>query len=268
MQEPIHTWKSRVPRIGLTACIFHKDPLRPLFKGKALYYYEEMMISWIQELGLSPVLIPPPGTTRGSELEKVCATLDGLVLQGGVDVCPESYGEKPLKPEWNGDLARDRYELEIAALCDARKVPMLGICRGAQVLAVHAGGTLYQDIETQIPGSLVHRTWDLYEDNKHDVELVAGSAFAKLYPGVTRGRINSIHHQSVKDVPPGCEVGAVSPVDGVVEAFMRVDPNKGYLHAVQWHPEFHRPGVDDELLPRTPLLAGFARAVEQSILVP
>lgn len=263
MRNPLFSFFPRKPRIGLTACIFHRDPLRPVFKDKALYYYESMMIAWIQELGVSPVLIPPPGSVSGTSVEDLCSDLDGVVFQGGTDVAPESYGEVPRCQEWSGDRVRDIYELSIAASCERRGIPMLGICRGAQLLAVHAGGNLYQDISEQIPGAFEHRNWDIYEDNRHEVEISSGSVFEELYSGTSRGWVNSIHHQSVKTLPDeGYEVGVRSVSDGVVEGFARTGPG-AWLVAVQWHPEFQRPGVDDGLLSRDPILRHFAEAVQK-----
>lgn len=266
MRDPMFSFSLRKPKIGLTPCLFHRDPERPLFKDKALYYYESMMIAWIQELGVSPVLLPPAGTVAGASLEEICADLDGVVFQGGVDVAPESYGEEPLRPEWCGDRFRDSYELAIAAICDQRGIPMLGICRGAQLLAVHVGGTLYQDITVQISGAFEHRNWEKYEDNCHEVEIVAGSVFDDIYSGTRRGWINSIHHQSVKQIPTvGYQVGARCPIDGVVEGFSRTGPGS-WLLAVQWHPEFQRQGLDHHLLGRDPILIHFAQAVERFML--
>jgi putative glutamine amidotransferase len=99
------------------------------------------------------------------------------------------------------------------------------------------GGTLLQDIATQRPDSLAHRDTPRFERHFHEIELVGGSRLAELYPQVSRARVNSIHHQGIKDLAPGFDIEARSPDDGLIEAIRRRGP--GYVAAVQWHPEFH-----------------------------
>ncbi|HSW06945.1 gamma-glutamyl-gamma-aminobutyrate hydrolase family protein, partial [Aquabacterium sp.] len=183
---------------------------------------------------------------------------DGLVLQGGNDVAPESYDETPLHGDWAGDRIRDRYEIElIDAFVQAGK-PVFGICRGLQLLNVMFGGTLLQDIATQRPASRAHRELGKYERHYHEVELVPGTHLARLYPGVQRGVTNSIHHQAIKDLAPGFVIEARCPDDGMVEAIRRTD-GSSYVAAVQWHPEFHDPG-DPANFDDTPLLNDFLAA--------
>jgi putative glutamine amidotransferase len=113
------------------------------------------------------------------------------------------------------------------------------VCRGLQLLNVAFGGTLYQDINTQVPASFVHRDAITYDLNYHSVDIVPGSRLSQLYPGVERVRVNSIHHQAIKDLAPEFQAEATSASDGLVEAIRRKDPGKSYIAAVQWHPEFH-----------------------------
>ena len=159
------------------------------------------------------------------------------MLHGGSDVWPGSYGEEPLKPEWSGDRIRDEYEIALLrAFIDAGK-PVLGVCRGLQVINVAFGGTLYQDITTQQPGSLTHRDAALYDQNFHEIELVSGTRLAALYRESRAPRVNSVHHQGVKKLADGFTVEATSPDDGMVEAMRWTGGS--YVNAVQWHPEFH-----------------------------
>jgi putative glutamine amidotransferase len=116
----------------------------------------------------------------------------------------------------------------------AERKPVLGVCRGAQVLNVAMGGTLYQDIATQLPNALNHRNWTLYAQNCHATSLVAGSALARLYPSVSLVKTNSIHHQAIKDLGRDLKVEAWSEPDRIVEAIRWTGP--GYAFAVQWHP--------------------------------
>jgi len=244
----------RPPRIGLSANFFHADPTRPVFKGKTLLYFDEAMSHWVAAAGALTYLVPTvPGS--GATLTDLVADLDGLVLQGGADVCPRTYGEEPLRSEWEGDERRDRYEIELVHRFREAGKPVLGVCRGAQVINVAFGGTLFQDISTQVETELVHRDWEPYDENRHHIELVEGTGLADLYPGVTTAAVNSVHHQSVKDLGDDLVVEARSSDDGVIEAVRLVDGERSYIAGVQWHPEW----VDErnDLLPSRPLLDAF-----------
>ncbi|MBI2809591.1 MAG: gamma-glutamyl-gamma-aminobutyrate hydrolase family protein [Candidatus Melainabacteria bacterium] len=248
-------------KIGVSACFFHSDPLRPIFKGKTLLYMEESMAHWIQSQGALPFLIPTAHTSGGIRLRDYISFLDGLILHGGSDVSPQSYGEVALKPEWNGDFIRDQYEIELMKEAISKDKPVLGICRGAQLMNVAFGGTLYQDIPSQLPGKLVHRNWDVYDQNFHQVEFKQGGRLEKIYVGTPQRKINSIHHQGLKDLGKDLEVEAVAP-DGVIEA-IRLKSEK-YAVAVQWHPEFH--SVDDStLLPSANLLQDFLDEIRKRL---
>jgi putative glutamine amidotransferase len=137
---------------------------------------------------------------------------------------------------------------------------VFGICRGLQLLNVAFGGTLWQDINTQVPDSLVHRDAVVYDHNFHSIDIVAGTRLAALYPGVERVRVNSVHHQGIKELADEFVVEAVSHTDGVVEAIRRKDPDASYIAAVQWHPEWHQPSASDTI-DDTALLRDFLGAV-------
>jgi len=252
------------PRIGISACFFHADPQRPVFTGKTLQYVEQSIVHWVQSAGALALVIPSPdGPTRRGDvtLADYAALLDGLVLEGGSDMWPGSYGETPLRPEWTGDRVRDEYETALLrAFIEAGK-PVLGVCRGLQVLNVAFGGTLYQDIGTQRPGARSHREAGLYDQNFHTIDLVAGTRLSSLYPGATRVTVNSVHHQGIKDLAHGFVVEAVSSDDGVIEAVRWTGPS--YVAAVQWHPEFHD-WTRGDLLAGDPLLADFLQATRNS----
>jgi putative glutamine amidotransferase len=248
-----------VLKVGISACFFHADPQRPIFKGMTLQYIEQNMAHWLMQGDAMALMIPSPdGETRRASssvgVADYARELDALVLMGGSDVCPETYGERPLRAEWNGDRIRDDYEIALLrAFIDAGR-PVLGICRGAQVINVAFGGTLYQDLATQLPGVLNHRNWDVYAENCHATSIVAGSRLASLYPGVALTKTNSVHHQAVKELGRELVVEAWSEPDRVVEALRWNGPS--YLFAVQWHPEFHDRG-DASFIDDTPLLADF-----------
>lgn len=237
----------RVLRIGISACLNHADPERPLFKGKTLVYVEESMNEWVMRMGAMPLMIPRAHASFGAK--EILSHFDGLLLHGGSDVAPQSYGEEPIDEKWPGDPIRDAYEIELVKECVAEDIPILGVCRGAQVINVALGGTLYQDIATQVPGALVHRNWDVYEHNHHDVKLEKGSTLENIYGESHSGRINSIHHQAIKDIAPDLRIEAHSPVDGIVEAVCLKDSAGPYVLGVQWHPEFIEADSNELLSP-------------------
>ncbi len=223
------------PVIAIGSCMLHADPQRALFKGKTLLFTEEKMARSVWRAGGLPLghfEIPedPEGSDR-AWLERC----DGLLLQGGADCAPESYGETPMDPKWGGDAIRDAYETRLIRIAESLGLPILGLCRGAQILNVACGGTLYQDIGTQLPGTRVHRDWDRYDENEHSVELEADSWIRGIYEA-PRVLVNSVHHQSIKDLAPGFRVTARAD-DGVIEAIERCEAGR-WAVGVQWHPEW------------------------------
>jgi len=250
--------------IGVSARIYY--PAGPVLDlggvwTKTLHYLEQSVAHWLLRGGALAVMIPAVDsqslTTREDfNLRHYAQSLDGLVLQGGNDVAPQSYGEEPLRPEWAGDAVRDRYEIELIRAFVAAGKPVFGICRGHQLINVAFGGTLLQDIATQRPGGTLHVNRGHYERNQHRVEIVPGTRLASLYPARPRATINSIHHQAIKDVASAFEVEARCPDDGIVEAIRWRGPT--FVAGVQWHPEFHPPG-DPAIFDDTPLLEDFLR---------
>ncbi len=248
-------------KIGISACFMHADPARQLFTGKTLQYVEQSIAHWVMSTGALAVMIPSPtgATQRGDvTLDHYAQWLDGLVLHGGADVSPLSYGETPLQDKWAGDKIRDDYEIDLVAAFERHAKPVFGVCRGLQLMNVAYGGTLYQDIETQLPHALRHRDAVVYDNNFHGVEIVPDSKLASLYPGGLRAKVNSIHHQAIKALAPGFEVEARSHDDDVIEAIRRTDSSKSFLAAVQWHPEFHR--ADSDTIDDAALLEDFLTA--------
>jgi putative glutamine amidotransferase len=248
-------------RIGVASCFFHADPKRPIFKGKTLLYLEESLAHWLMAGGAVPQLLPTPAA--GIRAEDLLGGVDALVLQGGSDVAPESYGETPIRPEWAGDGVRDRYETELVRAAMSLDRPVLGVCRGLQMLNVIFGGSLIQDIGTQCPGFLTHREFERYDQLQHEVSIEPDSWLARMYPGHARGRVNTVHHQAIKGLGGGLQVEARSVPDGLIEA-VRYQPapaeiSAPWIYAVQWHPEFQDP-ADQSLLPTAPLRDRFLEA--------
>src|SRR5690606_35945071 len=169
--------------------------------------------------------------------------VDGLLLAGGADLSPRSYGEEPLRPEWSGDAIRDAYELALVRHARARGLPILGVCRGVQLLNVALGGRLYQDIRTQEPNSLVHRDWHQYDALGHAIRLEPRSWLSRIYGDATSLQVNSIHHQGLRVLAAPLRATAWAP-DGVIEA-VELREGDEWMMGVQWHPEWLEGRTDD-----------------------
>lgn len=241
------------PKIGISACLLHPDPARDSYAPKTLQFIEQSTASWLLSGGALPSMIPAPKAMDDLHSAEVFASyaqvLDGLVLHGGADVWPGSYGEEALQPRWNGDRLRDEYEIALVKAFVALGKPVFGVCRGLQLVNVAFGGTLYQDLATQRPKALNHYDAAAFDLNFHQIDVVADTHLARLLGSTSRIKTNSIHHQGIKDLAPGFIAEAHCPDDGLIEAIRRTGP--GYVAAVQWHPEFHaaRQGaVDDRAL--------------------
>jgi putative glutamine amidotransferase len=192
-------------------------------------------VAGVAGAGGVPVVLPPILEAA----EEMARGIDGLLLTGGSDLHPSYYGEEPL-PELDVTLpARDAFEMEILGHAFQRGVPVFGICRGMQVLNVALGGTLYQDLASQIEGSsIAHRQQMPKWQWTHEVEVDAASKVAKIVQ-VTDLRVNSYHHQAIKGLADGL-VAAASASDGVIEAVESRDLSERWLIGVQWHAEAMR----------------------------
>lgn len=199
--------------------------------GRDRYYVNTVNIRVVAEAGGVPVLIP--NTFDEAKLATVLDMVDGLFLPGGVDVDPHLYGEEPVAGMGEFDPDWDAVDVTAARMALERNMPILGICRGMQVLNVAAGGTLYQDIPSQVPGALKHSQKGPRWAASHAVQLTKGSQLATIFDA-TELRINSYHHQAVKDVAPSLQATAVAP-DGIIEAIE--SPEHPFVVGVQWHPE-------------------------------
>jgi len=254
-------------RIGVSARLLHRVPQELGFRSKILQYIEQSLAHWIMEHGAVAFMVPAVAhdskhAARHLQVEHVVQELDALVLQGGADVAPQTYGQTPLDPRWEGDVVRDRYELSLLRAFLSQRKPVLGVCRGAQLLNVAFGGTLYQDIATQCPAAHAHVDTDLYDQLEHDVTFLQGSALTALYPNASQLRVTSIHHQAVADLGKGVVVEAVSTIDGMVEAIRWTGDS--YARGVQWHPEFHH--GRDALADSSPIMLDFLEASRAAAL--
>jgi putative glutamine amidotransferase len=194
--------------------------------------------------GLVPVLVPPR-----VDPEAACSVLDrvqGLMLTGGEDVVPARYGALPHPKLGETDPLRDAVELALIAGAERRRLPILAICRGLQILNVALGGTLYQDLPSERAGPIDHTD----ARSRHGVRVEATTRLHDTL-GTLEASVNSRHHQAIRDLAPGLQASAWA-ADGVVEGVERRDRAEPWIVAVQWHPE------DD---PDGALFRGFAEAI-------
>lgn len=186
--------------------------------------------------GAIPWMIPlvDDDTLRG-----VYEELDAVFLPGGADIDPFTYGAQPHPLCDKTDRERDRVEVSLARWAIEDSKPVLGVCRGMQLINIAAGGTLYQDLASEMSGSIKHDYFPFSEQNyardylAHEVTVNEGSRLAGIV-GAGAVRVNSMHHQGVRELGAGLVATAEAP-DGLIEAIEGVDDS--YLVAVQWHPE-------------------------------
>ncbi|MEW6776714.1 MAG: gamma-glutamyl-gamma-aminobutyrate hydrolase family protein [Bdellovibrionota bacterium] len=219
--------------VALSANRLPADPLRDLYRGKELEYLESTLVQRLADLNTLPLMVPTlSGLGAVREFASLC---DGLVLSGGADVCPLSYGRRKFDPRWPGDRRRDLAELALIAAFRRAKKPILGVCRGVQILNVAYGGTLYQDLPSERPTWVIHRDSKRYDRNRHRVTLEGGTLLSRLARGRREVTVNTVHHQGIKDLGRGLRPIAWSE-DGLVEA--TEDPRARFIVGIQWHPEW------------------------------
>jgi putative glutamine amidotransferase len=218
------------PLIGIPAAS-QRDPE---YVATPIYRFNGLYPAALAACGADPIVIGLD--LPADSLRSIYARLDGLCLSGGVDVEPREYGEQPHPKLGNVDGPRDATELTLARWALRDDLPILGICRGIQLLNVAAGGSLYQDIGAQVEGALRH-DYQLaespWERCTHTVQVVKGSKIEDVL-GSTEALTNSFHHQAVKRLGEGL-VATARAGDGIVEAVE--DPTHRFVIGVQWHPE-------------------------------
>lgn len=195
----------------------------------------------VEAAGGIPVILPIQKTEN---LEALLNSIDGLLLAGGADINPALYGESPHIALGAVEEERDHFEYYLTKAAMQSDIPILGICRGVQMLNVAAGGTLYQDLPSQLGTEYFHahtqfRKWQ----PTHTVKLLEGSRVQQAFER-TELAVNSLHHQAIKQVAPGFQVTAQS-ADGIVEAIE--SRTHAYVVGVQWHPEMMVEKVEEQL---------------------
>lgn len=228
------------------------------FRGKTLQYLEQSVASWVMAGNAIAVMIPSvlrenSGIEAEGSAQEFAQRLDGLVLQGGADIHPSCYGQTRVRPGLVTDVVRDRFELELLRAFVGAGKPVLGVCRGMQLLNVCFGGSLYQDLQEDGATPASHMEAGSDEHYRHGLRLSPGSWLSRLYAGISHAQVNSIHHQGIDRLADRLSVEARSD-DGVIEAIRHLD--HPFVVGVQWHPEFHGEH-SPELLAPGPLMAAF-----------
>ncbi len=255
----------RTLRIGVSARIFHPEPGAKGLRGKTLQYLEESIAHWVMSRDVLVFMIPTVGHQgmlhpSNIRLRDYAKHLDGLLLQGGADVSPQSYAEQATSHEWPGDRVRDMYELELLHEFIESGKPVLGVCRGCQLINVAFGGTLVSGHR--------HRCADRRRARQRAIRSASarhsfpGWLDARQHvPGPARSDRQLDPPSGGQDARPRSEYRGGVGSDGIIEAVRyRRAP---FVMGVQWHPEFHRAG-GPELLDCTPLLDTFLRVARET----
>ena len=216
-------------------------------------YYRSVL-----EAGGTPVIIPAFEDTDA--MVSLLDHIDALVLSGGGDINPLYLGEEPIRELSSINPARDSQELLLVRLAANRQIPILGICRGIQVMTAALGGKLYQDIYKEAGATLKHSQDTERHTATHSVRIASSSKLAAIF-GRTNLHVNSFHHQAVKEAAPGFAVTAVSP-DGLIEGIESIQHKS--IIGVQWHPECMILGGDRSMIPLFEWIVGEARSYAEA----
>ena len=228
----------------------------PLYdEEKDSYWMLPGYMAMLEDAGALPVMLPLTGD--GEELDACYAMCDGLLIPGGQDVDPALYGQARTAACGETCPPIDAMEAGLLARALRGGKPVLGICRGIQVMNAVLGGTLYQDLPTELPGGVEHQMTAPYDRSVHTVAVRPDTRLGDILgPGDLP--VNSYHHQGVRDLAPGLRINALAP-DGLIEA---VDlPSHPFFLGVQWHPEF---SFESDEASRK-IVGAFVRAMEAAV---
>ncbi len=239
------------PLIGITADYDDSANEESGARLQPIIFLPERYCRAIERASGIPVVLSPGGPKAIAA--RILDRLDGLVISGGdFDIHPALYREAPIKALGKIKEQRTEFELQLIHLALKKDLPLLGICGGAQALNVALGGTLYQDIATQIPYAVEHRRSAKKYSGGHRVQIEAGTRLAKIIKRKTL-EVNTTHHQAVKGLGSGLVVNATA-MDGLIEGIE--SPRHSFVLGVQWHPE----ALASKSLHQRKLLSAFVEA--------
>jgi putative glutamine amidotransferase len=241
------------PVIGITSSQFIDSASHGVFPRHSV---SKAYAEAVHEAGGTPIILPFFGDLAANMLDLI----DGLILTGGADIDPARFGDDQLHPKTYDVLPdRDEAEIELTRGALSRDMPILGICRGIQVLNVAMGGTLYQDVPDQFSAEIMHRQQEESipaNEAGHSVTVESGSLLERIY-GEGSIAVNSFHHQAVREVAPGLVATGTSD-DGLIEAVE--SPERAFVLGVQWHPELMFARHERHLAPFAALVEAAAAA--------
>ncbi|MTI65758.1 MAG: gamma-glutamyl-gamma-aminobutyrate hydrolase family protein [Firmicutes bacterium] len=227
------------PLIGISAELKVDESGR--FPGYRRVYVNEDYIKSVELVGGVPIIIPL--TDNEENIKKCIERMDGLILSGGHDVTPLSYGEEPLQKLGNILPERDKFDLKLLKKAYELNKPILGICRGHQIINVFFGGNIYQDLSYIEGCKIKHDQYNLSNIVTHTVEVKENTILREVLGKEIL--TNSFHHQVIKDVAPGFIISAKAK-DGVIEAIEK--KGEQFILGVQWHPEMMAVKKDENML--------------------
>jgi putative glutamine amidotransferase len=223
---------SRVPLIGITADMSDVTTNGSGRAQEPTLFLPQRYYQAVQRAGGMPLVLPPMGSRP--KLRKTLQRLDGLLISGGnFDIHPIHYGQKPIPALGAIKNERTEFELELIDLALNQDLPLLGICGGAQAINVALGGSLYQDIATQLPNANQHEQGTKRGKAGHPIEIHPGTRLRQIVQKQTLA-VNTTHHQAVSKVGRGLRVNATAK-DGLIEGIESLDHK--FVLGVQWHPE-------------------------------
>ena len=223
---------SRAPLIGITADLSGVPANGTDTAQELTLFLPQRYCRTIQEVGGIPLILPPIASQSG--LHRILQRLDGVLISGGnFDIHPSYYGEKPIHGLGAIKKERTAFELELVDLALSQNLPLLGICGGAQAINVALGGSLYQDIATQIPNAAKHELGAKRDKGGHPIVIHSGTRLRQIVQRQTM-EVNTTHHQAVRKVGSGLVVNATAE-DGLIEGLE--SSNHSFVLGVQWHPE-------------------------------
>jgi len=223
---------SRAPLIGITADLSGVPANGTNPAQELTLFLPQRYCRTIQEMGGIPLILPPIASQSG--LRRILQRLDGVLISGGnFDIHPSYYGEKPIHALGVIKKERTVFELELVDLALSQNLPLLGICGGAQAINVALGGSLYQDIATQLPNAAKHELGAKRDKGGHPILIHSGTRLRQIVQKRTL-EVNTTHHQAVRTVGKGLVVNATAE-DGLIEGLE--SSNHRFVLGVQWHPE-------------------------------
>ena len=231
---------SKIDEINFQAPIIGITGMRwPDEKKEDMHQMDKTQIHYIEAVQKSkgiPIVLPVLEEFNTETIKRQVSLVDAILIQGGIDVTPSFYGEEALPELDITCIKTDKFLLEVIKYAKERKIPILGICKGMQLINVSYGGTLYQDIKYAGLDSKSHRqSEESITKPFHSINIEKNSLLGKIFDNKEKLMVNSYHHQAVKDLGKGLVIDAKAD-DGIIES-IHYDDKSQWILGVQFHPE-------------------------------